>query len=239
MTHSDSQIFEGIARVWRTTMPGAADSALFDDTTFIQWISCEERLAVEEGVVEGLSVAEIDSLSARIQSSIAASKCKLAVVQGVPSYATPLIPGPASRVVKEANRHGKAPFIDLAVAAGAGRQVWDEEVQRWLQLPPALPEGNYVALRVAGDSMLPLLHHGDVLLVRLGPLVSRNSVVIARLGDDGFVVKRVGRISATSLELKSVNSEFPAIIVPRDPQPIEGTVVSSWCYCPTLPKRQL
>jgi phage repressor protein C with HTH and peptisase S24 domain len=77
--------------------------------------------------------------------------------------------------------------------------------------------------------MLPLLHSGDVILVRLGPEVARDTVVVARRGDDGFVVKRVGRVSRASVELLSLNPAFPPVRIRRDADSVAGTVVMRWC----------
>ena len=62
-----------------------------------------------------------------------------------------------------------APWFDLQVAAGAGRELWDHPAERWIEVPDLCPPGQYVALSVSGDSMQPLFHPGDILLVRRGP----------------------------------------------------------------------
>ncbi|HEY3133847.1 MAG TPA: hypothetical protein VGJ47_04390, partial [Gemmatimonadaceae bacterium] len=59
--------------------------------------------------------------------------------------------------VPAASRERCATILDLAVAAGSGRELWDEPCDRWLELPDDVPSGRYVALRVAGDSMAPVL----------------------------------------------------------------------------------
>ena len=124
----------------------------------------------------------------------------------------------------------RAPRFDLGIAAGAGRVLWDEPCDSWVSIPPELPRGRYVALTVKGDSMLPLLHSGDVVLVKLGPDAVRDTVVVARRPDDGYVVKRVGRVMPGQLELVSLNPDFPApIIVDRDEGTVTGTVVLRWC----------
>ena len=59
--------------------------------------------------------------------------------------------------IPAANRERCATILDLAVAAGSGRELWDEPCDRWLELPDDVPSGRYVALRVSGDSMSPRL----------------------------------------------------------------------------------
>jgi hypothetical protein len=135
-----------------------------------------------------------------------------------------------SRWTADAGADARAPRFDLGIAAGAGRVLWDEPCDSWVSIPPELPRGRYVALTVKGDSMLPLLHSGDIVLVKLGPDAVRDTVVVARRPDDGYVVKRVGRVTPGQLELVSLNPDFPApIIVDRDEGTVTGTVVLRWC----------
>jgi SOS-response transcriptional repressor LexA len=77
--------------------------------------------------------------------------------------------------------------------------------------------------------MDPLLHTGDSVLVQIGPAVARDTVVLARVPDAGYVVKRVAKVSRAELELQSLNAAFPPIVVPRDDRTVVGTVVLRWC----------
>src|SRR5690242_12128786 len=54
-----------------------------------------------------------------------------------------------------------APDVSLGVAAGVGRELWDEPAESWVVVPDDLPDGEYLSLRVSGTSMTPLLHDGD------------------------------------------------------------------------------
>jgi hypothetical protein len=132
--------------------------------------------------------------------------------------------------ISSAEDTGIAPRFDLGIAAGAGRALWDEPCDSWVSIPSELPRGRYVALTVKGDSMLPLLHSGDVVLVKLGPEVARDTVVVARRPDDGYVVKRVGSVTPGELELLSLNPDYPApIVVDRAEGTVTGTVMLRWC----------
>jgi phage repressor protein C with HTH and peptisase S24 domain len=122
-----------------------------------------------------------------------------------------------------------APHMDLAVAAGVGRELWDEECVEWAAVPDDVPAGRHLALRVAGQSMMPYLHPGDTVLVRLGDALAQGRVVVARRPDDGYVVKRVGKVRRYEVELVSLNPDFEPIVVPRDSRLILGTVVLRWC----------
>ena len=136
---------------------------------------------------------------------------------------------PLEQAVEEARQDGFAPRVELAVAAGSGRALWDEPCSSWVQLPDELPGGRYVALSVSGDSMLPLLHSGDVILVRLDQSPKRGSVVVARQQDEGYVVKLVSQISERAIRLRSVNPEYGSVRVSNDRLSIVGTVVMRWC----------
>lgn len=138
----------------------------------------------------------------------------------------------AARALELAAAASKAPYVDLAVAAGAGRELWDEDCVEWVDVPAHLAPGRHLAVRVSGDSMTPLLHDGDTLLVRVGErheqLVSGH-IVIARRPDDGYVVKQLGTIGPRELELRSLNPAFPSVRIPRRPGAVLGTVVMRWC----------
>ena len=121
-----------------------------------------------------------------------------------------------------------APLVELRVAAGHGRALWAQPCDRWVALPDDLPPGRYLALGVAGDSMEPLIADGDTVLVRLGELAASGAVVVARRDDDEYVVKQVGAVSATAIELRSLNAAFAPVRVPRAPGVVLGTVVARW-----------
>jgi phage repressor protein C with HTH and peptisase S24 domain len=84
-----------------------------------------------------------------------------------------------------------AVLLELAAAAGAGRELWDEPCDTWVELPADVPADRYVALRVDGDSMEPVLSPRDVILVQLDTAPAVDDLVVARRPEEGFVVKRV------------------------------------------------
>jgi phage repressor protein C with HTH and peptisase S24 domain len=173
-------------------------------------------------------------LAARLTAAGAVTRPVLCIDRE-PSLMIPPLRGRISRVVGRARGAGAAPLVDLAVAAGAGRALWDEPSETWVVIPAesGLPSRRYLALRVGGDSMTPLLHSGDVVLVDLEGDVAPGAVVVARQPDDrgegGYVVKRVGGMSPASLELTSINPEYPPLTIPSDRRHVVGTVVLRWC----------
>jgi len=128
--------------------------------------------------------------------------------------------------VPAASREHCATILDLAVAAGGGRELWDEPCDRWLELPDDVPSGRYVALRVAGDSMAPVLGPREVILIELDAAPRVDDLVVARLPDQSHVVKRVASMKGSTIELASFNPEYESIFVARDPSPVVGTVIA-------------
>lgn len=124
---------------------------------------------------------------------------------------------------------GAVPVVELGIAAGVGRELWDEPAEAWVDLPNDTPAGEYVALRIVGDSMTPLMHTGDTVLVKRGPDVRRDTLIVARHPDDGYVCKRVRRVGRTSIELASLAPGRPPIVIPRDARLVVGTVMLVWC----------
>lgn len=200
------------------------DSPFYEDDRFIGWLGREMRARRLRPSRED---AEDEETARRIWERIAV---RWIAPAGPSPVAQPaLVDSPMPAAVEEARRSGCSPQWDLAVAAGAARALWDEPCESWVKLPAGTPHGRYVALRVAGDSMAPAIHSGDVILVRLGGELVRGAIVVARTADDGYVVKRVGRAAAKRVELESLNPDYAPITIPRDPSRVLGTVIMRWC----------
>src|SRR5205085_8337365 len=115
--------------------------------------------------------------------------------------------------VPAASRERCATILDLAVAAGGGRELWDEPCDRWLELPDEIPSGRYVAVRVAGDSMAPVLGPREVILIELDAAPRVDDLVVARLPDQSHVVKRVASLQGSTTEVAAVNPEDESSLV--------------------------
>ncbi len=198
----------------------------YTDPRLLAWLVTQERKYGRAR--DQWSERTIASVAAAVRARVLAARVGIQLAR----TAAVVDPAPAAGTVENAIALGAArhaaPYFDLAIAAGEGRDVWDQLSDGWIQLPSAIPRGRYVALRVAGDSMVPLLLDGDTVLVRLGADVRRDTVVVAWRPDDGYVVKRVGRVEAHWLELLSFNAAYVPIRLEREPRSVLGTVVLRW-----------
>jgi phage repressor protein C with HTH and peptisase S24 domain len=204
--------------------PGAA---AWRDARFVAWLAAEARAAdrASRRAGDAAFLARGEALLARAQAR------RL----GVTRYDRPAAAARAGGRVREGvavPAAGRAvPLVELGVAAGAGRELWDEPPARWVQLPDELPDARYVALRVVGTSMAPMLRSGDVVLVRAdarGREPRAGRAVVARHPDDGYVCKRVESVEPRRLVLASLEPGHAPVVLPRDPALVVGTVVASW-----------
>ena len=204
---------------------------------FLEWLARDlrERQTPAEQVELGLRA---DAFARRMVARMRARRTRpLSTIAGAPTRRPALAQGGGLEVARTAAAHRAAPLLDFAVAAGVGRELWDEPCEQWIDLPDDVPDGSYVGLTVAGDSMHPLLHAGDVLLVQLGADIIEDTIVVARHPDDGYVVKRVGDVTHDEVELTSLNPEFGPVHIPRDASLIVGTVMMTWCNHGTMSRQ--
>ena len=129
--------------------------------------------------------------------------------------------------MEEASRERCATILDLAVAAGTGRALWDEPCEEWLELPSDIPPSpRYLALRVSGDSMSPVLEKSDVILMKLDASPAIDDLVVAKIPDEGYVVKRFAGMKSGRVELASFNPAFDILSIPRNRLTLLGTVIA-------------
>lgn len=106
----------------------------------------------------------------------------------------------------------KIPLIGLAQAGGSGffddggypaGAGWDE-----VELPQSGDSHAY-ALSIAGDSMEPVYREGDTVIVSPAAPVRVGDRVVARAADGAVMAKLLTRRTATRVELRSLNPEYP------------------------------
>ena len=198
--------------VGRILMRGV-NAPVWRDERFVEWFAADVRAGDRRS--RNLSDEQVARIGADLLARVDAR------MHGVQRrYA----PTPA-----RAGAPGAVGVVELGVAAGAGRELFDEPPEQWIEVPSELPKGDYVALRIVGDSMSPLMHTNDTVLVQRGSRVQPNTVIVARRPDDGYVCKRVRRVGRYELELESLAPEGPSMRVPRRPGVVLGTVLMVWC----------
>jgi SOS-response transcriptional repressor LexA len=195
---------------------------MWEDRRFLEWLAVEARS--RDRVTRRMSDA---SFVRRGEELMARAHARLLRVERRGSAR--LVPAAPTHEGRGSRRERPAPVIELGIAAGVGRELWDERVEAWVEVPPELPSGDYLALKIVGESMTPLMHTGDTVLVRVGSEVQRDTVIVARHPDDGYVCKRVSRLRRGEIELSSLEPGRPLITIPRDPRLILGTVLLVWC----------
>lgn len=96
-------------------------------------------------------------------------------------------------------------FDDAGFPVGHG---WDV-----VEFPAGMAEGSY-ALKVQGDSMLPLYRDGDILIVQPGANVRRGDRVVVKTTGGEVMAKILTRRNTRLVELTSVNPDHPDRSVP-------------------------
>ena len=91
-------------------------------------------------------------------------------------------------------------FDDAGFPVGHG---WD-----LVEFPAGVADGSY-ALKVQGDSMLPLYRDGDVLIVHPGAAVRRGDRVVVKTAGGEVMAKILTKHSAQIIELTSMNPDHP------------------------------
>lgn len=120
--------------------------------------------------------------------------------------------------------------LPLGAAAGPGAVAGEERPfdsfrfsKNWLR-EQGLAGAQLSSIRVQGDSMEPLLHDGDEILVDRAQRALREGIHVVRLGD-ALMVKRLARAGQGKAVLLSQNSAYPPIEVALDELEIVGRVV--------------
>jgi phage repressor protein C with HTH and peptisase S24 domain len=198
------------------------------------------ELARHPGFDAWRAAAEREAAAARFADRV---RSRLASGRGVrridraPEPVRTGLAGALAPMLAAARGYRAAPLVELGVAAGTGRELLDEPCEAWVALPRELPSGRYVAFRVVGDSMVPLLHSGDVVLVDLDGTVAAGAVAVARHPEHGYVVKQVGRLGARGVPLESLNRAYPTLTLAAGLGALIGPVVLRWCgHPPSKPR---
>lgn len=217
---------ELLAEVFGRELTRDPDHPIWGDDRFLRWFAAKAREEYER--THRISDDEFRRLGAEFMARVHARKLRIER-GGAAIPVTQPVSNPEHERPRPV-RTGPVPIVELGIAAGVGRELWDEPVSSWIELPPDVPAGQYIALRIVGNSMAPLMHTGDTVLVRVETDIRRDTVVVARHPEDGYVCKRLSRLKRDVIELTSLEPGHPLIVVPREPDCIVGTVLLVWCH---------
>jgi phage repressor protein C with HTH and peptisase S24 domain len=81
---------------------------------------------------------------------------------------------------------------------------------------PAGPEDGSYALKVQGDSMLPLYRNGDVLIVRPDAALRKGDRVVVKTRAGEVMAKVLARRTGGEMELQSLNPEHVSRLLRAD-----------------------
>lgn len=239
MTHDeqDRPTWDGdaIAEALGRELARHDDVALWSHEPFLEWLGADHRARAEGRTRASDDADAMHGCGRRLRARVLARQCGVGLVEAAPRFITPTRRGVPSVVMEEAAAAGAAVCVDLSAAAGAGRALWDEPAEQWVALPAGVPRGRAIALRVAGESMAPLLHSGDTVLVELASTLTRGRIVVARHPslEDGYVCKRVERVGRKEVLLSSLDAAYGTVTIPRDARLVVGTVRIVWrTHCP-------
>jgi hypothetical protein len=205
------------------------EADVWTDEPFLEWLTNDARAA--EGRARSPEDGDRLRRSGRaLRVRLLARQSGIGLVEAPPRLVTPSRRATPAQVMEEAMAVGAVARVDLAAAAGAGRELWDEPAEHWVALPYGAPRMRALALRIDGESMAPLLHSADTVLVELRSTFVRGSIVVARHAnaDDGYVCKRVERVGKREVMLGSINPEFGSVAIPRDERLMVGVVRLVW-----------
>lgn len=198
LTHDDIwQAIDRVARQNGLSPSGLAKKAGLDPTTFNPskrlTADCRRRWPSTESLSKILTATGTDIASFT------------AMIGGEP----PIVATGGNRIpilgYAQAGENGY--FDDAGYPVGDG---WDEIVF------PEVGDDQAYALEVSGDSMAPLYRDGDLIIVSPNASLRRGDRVVVRTVDGEVMAKELSRLSATRVELTSINPAHPPRSLRRD-----------------------
>jgi phage repressor protein C with HTH and peptisase S24 domain len=225
MARFDDRSIDDLMEVVGREIEAEDHDLAYQDERFLLWLARDLRVGLSH---QQRSKDERDAaeFARRTLTRISARRADRALPRRELRERAAPISATVAQALPAASNVRCATILDLAVAAGEGREIWDEPCDRWLELPEDIPSGRYVALRVAGDSMAPVLGPREVILIQFETTPRIDDLIVARLPDQSHVVKRVASMREGRIELASFNPEYESIFVPRNPSPVVGTVIA-------------
>jgi phage repressor protein C with HTH and peptisase S24 domain len=148
-----------------------------------------------------------ESLAKIIEATGASLDEFLGLVEGKPQQPSGALPrqGQSVPLLGFAQAGAGGFFDDGGFPVGQGFDIVE---------PPLQSGDNSYALKVQGDSMLPLYRDGDVLIVEPGATVHKGDRVVVKTLGGEVMAKILSRRSPKSIELLSLNPDHPNREIP-------------------------
>ncbi|NUO38083.1 MAG: S24 family peptidase [Gemmatimonadaceae bacterium] len=225
MTRFDDDAVDELMRLVGAEVERQDDALAYQSEAFLAWLAKDLRAGMSSDE-RARDARDAELFARRAMARLAARRVERRLPQRELNERAAPISATVAQAIPLAREQRCAVLLELAAAAGAGRALWDEPCDTWVELPPDLPAERYVALRVEGDSMEPVLSPRDVILVQLDTVPAVDDLVVARRPEEGFVVKRVASLTSRQIELASLNAAYEPVTVRRTRSTILGTVVA-------------
>lgn len=117
------------------------------------------------------------------------------------------------------------PYLDQPVSAGFGEELFNEEGKtRYICIPDTAGKKDLKALRVKGDSMVPTLKDGDIVVCDTGGW-DGDGVYVIKTHEFAFVKRVI--LQPEGYKVISDNEKYPPYQVPAS----EDTVIIGKVYC--------
>jgi phage repressor protein C with HTH and peptisase S24 domain len=195
---------DALAERYSLSVSGLAKRAGLDSTAFnkskrqsadgrLRWPSTESLAKIIEA-----TGASLDEFLALVEGNAAGSQ------EGRP-VRRPSARGASVPLLGFARAGAGGFFEDAGFPEGQGLDL--------IELPAQAGENSY-ALKVRGDSMLPLYRDGDVLIVEPHASVRKGDRVVVRTGAGEVMAKVLERHTAKSISLLSLNPDHPNRDIP-------------------------
>lgn len=147
----------------------------------------------------------------RWPSTESVAKCMDATGASLEEFVS-LVEAPSGRGIDKPRRRIVVPMLGFAQAGAGGffddggfpvGQGFDQ-----VELPDGQDEGSY-ALKVQGDSMLPLYRDGDILVVRPEAAVRKGDRVVVKTRGGEVMAKILAKRAGKEIHLHSLNPDHP------------------------------
>ena len=119
--------------------------------------------------------------------------------------------------------HGEGTKIPVLASVGAGIpfdaiNTFDaDDPDSWEEISKLeAKKGEYFALRIRGQSMEPLIRHGDIVIVRKQDDYADGDIVVVLVNGDEGVCKRLECRNNGGIALISINPEYKPIVFTKD-----------------------